>query len=167
MAAQATAKRVIFFDQCTPVLDTCHNGCARNEMTLCKHRLKYDAEVWKSDLRMGFLGYSDQQVILYFLFLIKQQFKQGNWDDTDFIIVTRDSAFLKDAQAEHEKRRKNWKKPRLRFQDDSVAAEGARIHVLTVDCQPCINRKQRELRCVIEDLNRKLTKLDRRRNKRR
>jgi hypothetical protein len=171
LADKANGNRTtVFFDHCTPLLDPCHDGCVRSNMTLCKHKLGFSADILCADDRMSFLGYSDQQVILYFLFLVKKRYSPEQLKGRSFLIVTNDAGFLKDARLEHNKpRSKNWKKPRLEFGEDerSVTAEGIRISVVFSNCDSCIRRKQRALRCVIDQLNSSFKQLQRKESKQR
>lgn len=146
---------VLFFDNCMPHLEECREGCQSDRSYYCKHRLKFEPEaIFHADGRQNFLGYSDQQVVLYFLFLIKQKYGRADLSNRRFIIVTKDELFLHDARAEHSKPRKNWKKPRLEFNNEYVKAEGMKIHVRPVDCAKCVKAGTKEIRCAINQLNR-------------
>lgn len=104
---------------------------------------------------MGYLGYSDQQVALFFRFLIRKKYPKEDLDQRLFIIATTDGKFVRDARQEHDKPRKNWKKPRVKFDEEEniIVAEEVEIRIVRENCDSCVKRKTRAVRCMIDRLN--------------
>lgn len=127
--AEATKriKKFLFLDACMPSLEDCREdkSCKDNDGVLCVHRFKNDTEIVHTDLYIDFLRYYDFQIILHFLYLIvKYKLKGKLARRCEFYIITKDfkfekhakSGFLKSAQSEWERRRKNQS---IKFKFDS------------------------------------------------
>jgi hypothetical protein len=147
----------LFFDECVKPPTACAKGCEENDKLACKHRLDFTAEILGVDDYIRFMRFSDRQIILHCLSMIRgDNAMQIAAKSGKFFIVTRDKTFLKDAQKISGSPKRNHKNfPTLGFGPDLVECNGFKIKILEINCpsRSDICRDTDDTRCAICRLN--------------
>lgn len=144
---------VLFFDACMEKMQECGSNCRSNQAVLCRHRFNFNAQTIHTNGYIGFLRFSDFQIVLHCFYLIKKQkrFQQAAKNGR-FFIITKDKKFLYDAEKVWREKKKAKTSPRLRFDSSDVHWDQWRIRVLTVPSKDGCDYEH-DLAYIIETLN--------------
>ncbi len=145
---------VIFFDANMPRMPGCSNLCKIKKTQICRHRFNFNAKVLHTNEYINFLRFYDFQIILHCLYLIR---KKANFrrisENGRFVIVTKDRAFLHDAEDAWLKRKKSKTRPTLEFGRNFVKCGSYKILVKIISCKNYGTDGHHDLLCVIDELN--------------
>lgn len=145
---------ILFFDACMEKMQACNAKCGDDQSVLCKHRFNFDAQALYTNGYIGFLRFSDFQVILHCFYLIKKRkmFQQAA-KNGKFFIITKDKKFLYDAEKVWQEKKKANTNPNLGFNTDEVFWGSFKIRVHTISCKNYGVDGHDDLICTIKDLN--------------
>ena len=143
--------RLLLFDACMPHMERCHidQSCKNNPRIFCVHRLGFDAEVIYANIPyIGFLRFSDLQILLHFLYQISDFREYGRLaPKCTFHIVTKDLKFKNSVRAEWEDRKRS-ERIKLQFQDNNINVQfdlrGSHAIDIFIITLPTKNRSPRD-----------------------
>lgn len=145
-------KMVIFFDANMPKIDPCEQGCPKNSLILCKHRLRFNASVVY--LGKTIVGLSDFRVVQRCFALIQKNKKWHRKNCPLFVLVTKDHDFLDDVKSGYvNELDRETTDITLSFADNCVICGVTRLVVRVLDHEPYGWRKNRDLCCAFTRLN--------------
>ena len=145
---------VVFFDANMPKIHSCSANCRIKKTELCRHRFNFNAKIIHPTEYINFLRFYDFQIILHCLYLIKKNVRYKYLAENGrFIIITKDRAFLRDAEDAWLRKRKSKTKPTLEFGKNFVACGSVKIAVKIINCKNYGTNGSHDLSCAIDELN--------------
>lgn len=144
------ADAVIGFDANLPKMENCGRGCKEIKTILCPHRFCFKSKIIYYS-KPKFQCWSDSAILLHFLRTIQDNLNAGSISSRSlFIIVTRDSTFLKTAKDELGAKIKDLK---IDFYDNYIVYGGFVIFVRLVDCKNYGTGRNHDRQCIIRTVN--------------
>lgn len=145
------ADACLCFDANLPKMCRCTRNCDKDKQILCPHRFNFNAEIIYCNGKK-FEGWQDARILNYFLNHLRRGIKNGSINPGSiFIILTKDSDFLKDAELEWRMHGDPGENPR--FYINRVEFGDIRIGVETINCRNYGDTGRDNLECVIHKMN--------------
>ena len=131
-------------------MDSCAPNCDSDSSILCQHRFNFKVQITYCNGRR-FSGVSDLNILYYFLNYVHDMIDGGSITrDALFVILTKDTDFLKDAEAE-------WLRKiggeELVFTKDSVKWGDIVIFAHLVNCKNYGTKGRDDLKCIVYRMN--------------
>lgn len=131
-------------------MDNCGRNCESDSSVLCEHRFNFKANITYCNGKR-FSGVSDLNILYYFLEYVRDGIDDGSVaKDALCVILTKDTDFLKDAEAEW--CRRTGEKD-LIFGGDSVKCGDVVIFTHLVNCKNYGTKGRDDLKCIVHGMN--------------
>jgi len=138
------------FDANLPKMDSCGRNCENDSSILCEHRFNFKAKITYCNGRR-FSGVSDLNILYYFLDYIRDGINDGSVArDAMFVILTKDTDFLKDAELEWSRKTGDME---LVFNKESVECGEIVIFTHLVNCKNYGTKGRDDLKCIVYRMN--------------
>jgi hypothetical protein len=109
----------VLFDACITQPERCRANCVENKHINCKHRFRHKIYLVSCNGYIGFVRFSDLQVVLHLIYFItRNKIHRILSKNCRFIIVTRDKKFFESVRAEWDRKKKPRTEPQLEFDQD-------------------------------------------------
>ena len=148
-------------------MNPCHPSCKNNELTLCRHRFNFNADIlycnnkkfryYDSKLKR-FKGWQDARILNYFLNYVRGKLDTRLVSKSIIaVIITKDKDFIEDAKIEWRLHGNPNENPV--FGKNIVRFGQLSIFIQTVDCRQYGDTGNDNLRCAIYKTNRLFSKM--------